>query len=51
MVIVDGRVVVEQGEPLLVDAQRIREDGTAAACRLWNRISGQPLVAPVQQRP
>jgi 5-methylthioadenosine/S-adenosylhomocysteine deaminase len=50
MVIVDGRVVVEHGEPVLVDAQRIREDGTAAARRLWNRISGHPLVAPVQQR-
>ena len=39
-VIVDGRVVVEDSRPVLVDADRIREEGAAAARRLWNRVTG-----------
>jgi 5-methylthioadenosine/S-adenosylhomocysteine deaminase len=40
VVIVDGRIVVEDGCPCLVDAERIREEGAAAARSLWNRITG-----------
>jgi 5-methylthioadenosine/S-adenosylhomocysteine deaminase len=41
MVIVDGRIVVEDGRAVLVDAERIRREGAAAASSLWNRVAGQ----------
>src|SRR5262249_10104452 len=41
-VIVDGRIVVEDGHATLVDEERIRRDGAAAAKQLWTRIAGQP---------
>jgi 5-methylthioadenosine/S-adenosylhomocysteine deaminase len=37
LVIVDGRVVVERGEPTCVDAASIRLDAAAAAKSLWRR--------------
>lgn len=39
-VIVDGRVVVEGGRATLVDEERIRVDGAAAAQALWTRCAG-----------
>jgi 5-methylthioadenosine/S-adenosylhomocysteine deaminase len=36
-VIVDGRVVVEGGRAVLVDQERVRREGEAAAARLWAR--------------
>jgi 5-methylthioadenosine/S-adenosylhomocysteine deaminase len=41
-VIVDGRVVVEHGRATLVDEDRIRADGAAAAKALWTRVTGRP---------
>ena len=38
MVIVDGRVVVEDGRPTLVDEDAIRREAAAAARALWQRV-------------
>lgn len=40
MVIVDGRIVVEDGHATLVDEERIRLEGASAAKRLWTRVGG-----------
>jgi 5-methylthioadenosine/S-adenosylhomocysteine deaminase len=40
MVIVDGRIVVEGGRAPLVDEDRIRREGAAAARALWTRVTG-----------
>ena len=40
LVIVDGRIVVEDGHATLVDEKRIRDAGAAAATRLWARVRG-----------
>jgi len=40
-VIVDGRVVVEDGRATLVDDERIRAEGAAAVERLWTRVTGR----------
>jgi 5-methylthioadenosine/S-adenosylhomocysteine deaminase len=46
MVIVDGRVVVEDGRATLVDEERVRSEGAAAAEKLWTRVTGHsPLTA------
>jgi 5-methylthioadenosine/S-adenosylhomocysteine deaminase len=37
MVVVDGRVVVENGRAMLVDEEKIRRDAEAAARALWRR--------------
>ena len=39
-VIVDGRIVVEEGRATLVDEDRIRSEGAAAAKTLWTRVTG-----------
>ena len=45
-VIVDGRVVVEEGRATLVDDERIRAEGAAAAKKLWTRVTGKsPVLA------
>jgi 5-methylthioadenosine/S-adenosylhomocysteine deaminase len=41
MVIVDGRIVVEDGRATLVDEERIRREGRDAAFRLWSRVQGR----------
>jgi 5-methylthioadenosine/S-adenosylhomocysteine deaminase len=52
MVIVDGRIVVEDGRPLLVDAEHIRKEGAAAARSLRNRITqGSPNAGRAPPRP
>lgn len=38
MVIIDGRIVVEDGHPTLVDEERIRREAACAAKRLWDRV-------------
>jgi hypothetical protein len=43
-VTVDGRVVVENGGATLVDEERIRTEGAAAAKALWTRVTGHPPV-------
>jgi 5-methylthioadenosine/S-adenosylhomocysteine deaminase len=43
IVIVEGRVVVENGHAVPVDEERIRREAAAAAQRLWNRIAGHSL--------
>ena len=40
-VFVDGRQVVADGEPTLVDGARIRAEAQAASERLWSRAAGQ----------
>jgi 5-methylthioadenosine/S-adenosylhomocysteine deaminase len=40
-VFVDGRHVIAQGEPLLVDAARIRADAQRAAEALWARARAE----------
>jgi 5-methylthioadenosine/S-adenosylhomocysteine deaminase len=47
-VIVDGRVVVENGHATLVDEERIRHDGLAAAKALWTRVTGRPPAGPAR---
>ena len=47
-VIVDGRVVVENGRATLVDEDKIRADGAAAAKTLWTRVTGHPPAGPVR---
>jgi 5-methylthioadenosine/S-adenosylhomocysteine deaminase len=49
-VIVDGRVVVENGRAALVDEVRIRHDGAAAAKALWTRVTGRPPAGPARWR-
>jgi 5-methylthioadenosine/S-adenosylhomocysteine deaminase len=49
-VIVDGRVVVENGRATLVDEERIRHDGAAAAKALWTRVTGRPPAGPERWR-
>ena len=41
MVIVDGRIVVEDGRATLVDEEKIRQEANAAARNLWTRVTGQ----------
>ena len=41
-VIVDGRVVVEDGRAVFVDEDRIRREGREAARSLWTRVQGRP---------
>jgi len=48
-VIVDGRVVVENGRAALVDEDRIRYDGMAAAKALWTRVTGRPPAGPARR--
>jgi 5-methylthioadenosine/S-adenosylhomocysteine deaminase len=50
-VIVDGRVVVEEGHATLVDEERIRRDGAAAAKALWTRVTGRPPAGPARWLP
>src|SRR5215213_5256198 len=45
-VIVDGRVVVENGRATLVDEDRIRADGATAAKNLWTRVTGRAPAGP-----
>jgi 5-methylthioadenosine/S-adenosylhomocysteine deaminase len=40
-VIVDGRIVVDDGRATLVDEQEIREAGAAATKSLWSRVTGR----------
>jgi 5-methylthioadenosine/S-adenosylhomocysteine deaminase len=40
-VIVDGRVVVDDGHATLVNEDRIRRDGAAAAASLWSRVTNK----------
>jgi len=40
-VIVDGRVVVENGHATLVDEERIIAEGAAAADAIWTRVTGR----------
>jgi len=47
-VIVDGRVLVEGGHATLVDEERIRLEGQAAALQLWIRVTGQPPAGPAR---
>jgi 5-methylthioadenosine/S-adenosylhomocysteine deaminase len=47
-VIIDGRVVVENGQATLVDEDRIRAEGAAAAKTLWTRVTGHPPAGPVR---
>jgi 5-methylthioadenosine/S-adenosylhomocysteine deaminase len=49
-VIVDGRVVVENGCAALVDEDRIRHDGMAAAKALWTRVTERPPAGPGRWR-
>ena len=41
-VIVDGRVVVEDGRATLVDEDRIRREAREAARALWTRVQRRP---------
>lgn len=45
-VIVDGRVVVEGGRATLVDEEKIRLEGAAAAKNLWTRVTGHAPAGP-----
>jgi 5-methylthioadenosine/S-adenosylhomocysteine deaminase len=45
-VIVDGRIVVEEGHATLVDEEQIRSAGAAAAKSLWTRVTGRPPAGP-----
>jgi 5-methylthioadenosine/S-adenosylhomocysteine deaminase len=47
-VIVDGRIVVEDGHATLVDEARIREEGAAAVKSLWTRVTGKAPAGPRQ---
>jgi 5-methylthioadenosine/S-adenosylhomocysteine deaminase len=55
MVIVDGKIVVEQGRATLVDEEDIRRKAAAAAKSLWTRVAGEPpspdLVARLSRGP
>jgi hypothetical protein len=44
-VIVDGRIVVEEGRATLVDEDKIRAEGAAAAKNLWERVTGSVPAA------
>jgi len=48
MVIVDGRIVVEGGRATLVDEDKIRLEGAAAARALWTRVTGHPPAGPAR---
>jgi 5-methylthioadenosine/S-adenosylhomocysteine deaminase len=54
-VIVDGKIVVEQGRATLVDEEDIRSKAAAAAKSLWTRVAGEPpspdLVARLSKGP
>ena len=45
-VIVDGRVVVENGRATLVDEDEIIAEGAAAAKALWTRVTGRTPAGP-----
>jgi 5-methylthioadenosine/S-adenosylhomocysteine deaminase len=47
-VIVDGRIVVEDGRATLVDEAKIRAAGHAAAKSLWTRVTGQVPAGPAR---
>ena len=47
-VIVDGRIVVEGGHATLVDEDRIRAEGAAAAKALWTRVTGSVPSGPAR---
>jgi 5-methylthioadenosine/S-adenosylhomocysteine deaminase len=47
-VIVDGRVVVENGRAVLVDEDLVRHEGMAAAKALWTRVTGRPPAGPAR---
>ena len=47
-VIVDGRIVVENGHATLVDEEKIRAAGAAAAQSLWTRVTGRPPAGPAR---
>ena len=49
-VIVDGRIVVESGRATLVDEDRIRREGAAAAKALWTRVTGRAHPGPARWR-
>lgn len=40
-VVIDGVVVVEHGRATLVDEERIRRNGEAAAFAIWSRVTGR----------
>jgi hypothetical protein len=42
MVIVDGRIVVEDGQATLVDEESIRAEAALATRAVWTRIAGCP---------
>jgi 5-methylthioadenosine/S-adenosylhomocysteine deaminase len=48
MVIVDGRIVVEGGHATLVDEDKIRLEGAAAARALWTRVTGHAPTGPAR---
>jgi hypothetical protein len=41
MVIVAGTIVVEDGRATLVDEERVRRAGEAAAISVWKRVTGR----------
>jgi len=47
-VIVDGRIVVDGGRATLVDEDRIRSEGAAAAKTLWTRVTGHAPAGPTR---
>ena len=47
-VVVDGRVVVEEGRATLVDEERIRREAREAARSLWSRVQGRAPERLVQ---
>ena len=47
-VIVDGRIVVQDGRATLVDEEKIRNEGEAAAKSLWTRVTGHAPAGPAR---
>jgi 5-methylthioadenosine/S-adenosylhomocysteine deaminase len=50
-VVVDGRIVVEDGHATLVDEDEIRRAGEDAARRLWTRVTGTAPATMFAPRP